>query len=52
MEPLPGERRGKVDGHTRLTPEYFERQHAAAEAVDAARADLDAAYRLKNEVRE
>jgi hypothetical protein len=52
MEPLPGERRGKVDGHTRLTPEYFERQRAAAEAVDAARADLDAAYRLKNEVRE
>ncbi|HKW37737.1 MAG TPA: DUF4124 domain-containing protein [Burkholderiales bacterium] len=52
MEPLPGERRGNADGHSRLTPGYFERQRAAAAAVDAARAELDAAYRLKNEVRE
>jgi hypothetical protein len=52
MEPLPGERRGNVDGHTRLTPEYFERQRAAAAAVDAARAELDAAYRLRNQVRD
>ena len=52
MEPLPGERRGNVDGRTRLTQDYFARQREAAAAVNAARADLDAAYRLKNEVRE
>jgi hypothetical protein len=52
MEPLPGERRGNVDGRTRLTQDYFARQREAAAAVDSARADLDAAYRLKNEVRE
>ena len=52
MEPLAGERRGNVDGRTRLTQDYFARQREAAAAVDAARADLDAAYRLKNEVRE
>ncbi|HVQ61005.1 MAG TPA: DUF4124 domain-containing protein [Burkholderiales bacterium] len=52
-EPLPGERLGNAGGSTsRLTPSYFARQRDAAAAVDAARADLDAAYRLRNEVRE
>jgi hypothetical protein len=53
FEPLPGERLGNVGGGTsRLTEEYFARQRAAAAAVDAARAELDAAYRVRNEVRE
>jgi hypothetical protein len=53
VEPLPGERLGNVGGTTsRLTPAYFARQRAAAAAVDAARAELDRAYRLRNEVRE
>jgi hypothetical protein len=52
-EPLPGERLGNVGGATsRLTPDYFARQRAAAAAVDAARAELDAAYRARNEVRD
>jgi Domain of unknown function (DUF4124) len=51
-EPLPGERRGNVGGHSRLTPEYFARQRAAAADVEAARANLDEAYRLRNEVRD
>jgi len=51
-EPLPGERRGNVNGHSRLTPEYFARQRAAAADVEAARANLDEAYRLRNEVRD
>jgi len=52
IEPLPGERRGIVGGHSRLTPEYFARQRAIAAEVDAARADLDQAYRLRNDLRE
>lgn len=53
FEPLPGERLGNVGGGTsRLTEAYFARQRAAAAAVDAARAELDEAYRMRNEVRE
>jgi len=52
VEPLPGERRGNVNGHTRLTPDYFARQRAATAAVDAARAELDEANRDRNELRE
>jgi hypothetical protein len=53
FEPLPGERLGNVGGGTsRLTEEYFARQRAAAAAVEAARAELDEAYRMRNEVRE
>ena len=57
VEPLPGERLGTVGGGTvsgrsRLTPEYFARQRAMAAEVDAARAELDQAYRMRNEVRE
>jgi hypothetical protein len=53
VEPLPGERQGNVGGATsRLTPEYFARQRAAEAEVDAARSELDEAYRARNEVRE
>ncbi len=52
VEPLPGERLGNVGGRTRLGPAYFERQRATAAEVDAARARLDEAYRLRNELRE
>jgi len=53
FEPLPGERLGNVGGGTsRLTEAYFARQRAAAAAVDAARAELDEAYRMRNQVRE
>jgi uncharacterized protein DUF4124 len=51
VEPLPGERLGNVGGRSRLTPEYFARQRAAAAEVEAARAGLDEAYRLRNEAR-
>jgi hypothetical protein len=51
-EPLPGERLRNVDGHSRLTPDYFERQRALAAEVDAARARLDEAYRQRNRLRE
>lgn len=52
VEPLPGERLGNVDGHSRLSPAYFERQRALAAEVDAARGRLVAAYRLRDQLRE
>jgi hypothetical protein len=52
VEPLAGERLGNVGGHSRLTPDYFERQRALAAEVDAARARLDEAYRMRNRLRE
>ena len=52
VEPLAGERLGNAGGHSRLGPEYFARQRAIAAEVDAARADLDEAYRLRNDLRE
>jgi len=53
FEPLPGERLGNAGGTTsRLTEAYFARQRAATAAVEAARAELDQAYRMRNEVRE
>lgn len=53
FEPLPGERLGNAGGRSsRLTEGYFARQRAAAAAVDAARAELDEAYRMRNEARE
>ena len=51
-EPLPGERLGKVGGGSRLAPSYFSRQQDDAADVDAARANLEEAYRLRNEVRD
>jgi uncharacterized protein DUF4124 len=53
VEPLPGERLGNVGGGTsRLTEEYFARQRAAAAQVEAARSELEEAYRARNEARE
>ena len=52
IEPLPGERLGKVGGGSRLAPSYFNRQQDNAADVDSARANLDEAYRLRNQVRE
>ncbi len=51
-EPLPGERAANVDGRSRLTPEYFERQRAREAEVDAARARLEEAYRRRNQLRD
>ena len=53
VEPQPGERLGIEGGKfSRLTPEYFARQRAAEEEVDAARSELDQAYRARNQARE
>ena len=52
VEPLAGERLGNVGRRSRLTPDYFERQRALAAEVDAARARLDEAYRMRNQLRE
>src|SRR5262245_24103900 len=51
VEPLPGERLGNAGGNSRLAPRYFSRQQDNAADVDAARARLDEAYRLRNEAR-
>lgn len=53
LEPLPGERLGNVGGGTsRLTEEYFARQRSVAAEVEAARIELEEAYRARNEARE
>src|SRR5438309_11845220 len=52
VEPRPGERLGNVGGRSRLAQNYFERQRALAAEVDAARARLDEAYRMRNQFRE
>lgn len=52
VEPLPGERAANVDGRSRLTPEYFERQRVRAAEVDTARARLEAAHRRRNQLRD
>jgi hypothetical protein len=53
VEPSPGERLGNAGARSsRLGPQYFERQQALASEVAAARARLDEAYRLRNELRE
>src|SRR5262252_4257051 len=52
IEPLPGERMGTASGKSRLAPRYFSRQRDNAADVDAARANLDEAYRLRNDVRD
>ncbi len=48
--PLPGERRGNVDGDTRLTQAYFDRQERLAHDTALARDRLAAAYRLRDEL--
>jgi cellobiose-specific phosphotransferase system component IIA len=52
VEPLPGERAGNVDGRSRLTPEYLERQRARESEVEAARKRLDEAHRVRNQLRD
>ena len=52
VEPFAGERLGNVDRRSRLTPDYFARQRSLAAEVAAARARLDRAYRMRNELRE
>jgi hypothetical protein len=42
--PLPGERLGNMDGHTRLAPEYWARQRRLQQVVDETREWLDDAY--------
>jgi len=51
VEPLPGERLGMVGGNSRLAESYFDRQQELATEVDMARARLNEAHRLRNEVR-
>ncbi|MCG6873751.1 MAG: hypothetical protein LJE97_01545 [Betaproteobacteria bacterium] len=43
LEPLPGERLGIVDGHTRLSPAYWARVRKLREDVEAARDRVDRA---------
>jgi hypothetical protein len=45
FEPLPGERLGIVDGHTRLSDAYWARINGLRRAVDDARDRLDRANR-------
>jgi hypothetical protein len=52
VEPLPGERAANVDGRSRLTPEYLERQQAREAEVEAARKRLEEAYRVRNQFRD
>jgi len=51
IEPLPGERLGIAGGGSRLAPAYFDRQARLEKDVRLARAQLDAAYAAKNELR-
>ena len=43
LEPLPGERLGIVDGHTRLSPAYWTRVDKLRQNVEAARDRVDRA---------
>ena len=52
VEPLPGERAANVDGRSRLTPEYLNRQRAREAEVEAARARLEEAHRRRNQLRD
>jgi len=52
IEPMPGDRLGNAGGNSRLAPRYFSRQQDNAADVDAARANLEEAYRLRNEARD
>jgi cellobiose-specific phosphotransferase system component IIA len=52
VEPLPGERAGNVDGRSRLTPEYLERQRVHEAEVEAARKRLEEAHRVRNQLRD
>jgi hypothetical protein len=51
VEPLPGERLGKIGGGSTLAPSYFERQQALDRDVSAAQQRLEEAYARRDEVR-
>jgi hypothetical protein len=51
LEPLPGERLGIVDGHTRLSPAYWARVRGLRLAVEEARDRLDRATTAWMQVR-
>jgi len=51
LEPLPGERLGIVDGHTRLSPAYWARVRGLRLAVEASRDRVDRATRAWEQVR-
>jgi hypothetical protein len=51
VEPLPGERMGKVGGGSSFAPSYFERLQALDGDVNAAQQRLEQAYARRNEVR-
>lgn len=51
VEPLPGERLGKVGGGSNFAPAYFERQQALDREVSAAQRRLEKAYARRDEVR-
>lgn len=48
--PLAGERIGNAGGGSRLRAEYFDRQKALEDAVQAARGNLEAAYQQRAEL--
>ncbi len=50
--PLPGERRGNVNGSSRLTPAYFDRVAALEQKVAEARQQLGQAYALRRDLPE
>ena len=49
--PLPGERRGMVNGKSRLDAKYFARIKRLEDAVNAARKRLDRAYEARDNLR-
>ena len=51
LEPLPGERLGLVDGHTRLSPAYWARVDNLRAGVENARDRLDRATNAWNRAR-
>ena len=51
VEPLPGERLGKIGSGSTLATSYFERQQALDREVSAAQLRLEQAYARRNEVR-
>jgi len=52
VEPLEGERIANAQRGSRLRPEYFARQKQLADDVESAQAELDEAYRQRNELRD
>lgn len=49
--PLPGERRGMVDGYSRFTQHYFDRIAKLEAAATVAKQRLDNAYQARNELK-